>query len=568
MPLPKAKRDEHMNKLFLSTAFFLAICAVSPLFANVSVKNGNFFVSYTDIDYPGGFEPKIDRVYNSKSNFKGIFGWGWGMESEVYLEIHPEGVIIAHEYGSGASNVFVPSNAKPLDLTSAADKIVAAARQNLDIASPSAIQSYRDRLMSDIDFRSAEWNKYLRLGLVKPANISIGAQLISDQFSHQIVVRTPMGYERAFDSGRKESFDDRGRLTRILDANGNYVQFGYGVRNRIQIVDNYGRHISIFLNDHKLVERVEGDDGVASTYAYDDHDNLIYNKDTDNNVFRYDYDDRHNLKKISYGDATTQEISYYPLERHENVRSVKDRDGVVTNYDYWSDPGDSGHSRVTVDVKDAARQPISNKSYEYFEKRTPDGVTYTARLIQNIDGTIEDTTYGENGLPISIAHGNEKTAFQYDSSGHMTRKETSTEITQLEYDPVVNKISYVRNRSKVDPKDTTWARYRYDDKGNLIEATNDAGLTARLNYDGLGRISEMTRKDGASLMFSYNRISKPVEICTVEGKKKDCIEVTYTDSGQIAKVDSPSGREVARKVTSSFQELVDLIRPAGLSLSF
>src|SRR5215469_4283558 len=343
-----------MNKLF--AACILAIYAVLPLYANVSLRNGNFFVSYNDIVYPGGFEPKIERVYNSKTGFKGIFGWGWGTEFEVYLEISPEGSVVVHEYGGGAENRFIPADAKPLNVASAADQIVAAARQNHDMASPSATHVYRDRLISDMSFRSDEWDKYLKLGLVKPVNIPVGTRLVSNRFSHEVVERIPMGFERTFDNGRKESFDDRGRLTRILDQNGNYLQFGYGVRNRVQIVDNYGRHIAIFLNNHKLVERVEGDEGVVSTYGYDEQDNLIYSKDTDNQGFRYEYAGRHNMTKISYEDGTTMGISYYPMELHENVHSVKDRDGTITNYDYWTDPADDGHLRIAIAVKGTSNQ--------------------------------------------------------------------------------------------------------------------------------------------------------------------------------------------------------------------
>jgi hypothetical protein len=38
--------------------------------ADVSLRNGNFFVTLRDISYPGGLEPRIERVYNSKSDYK------------------------------------------------------------------------------------------------------------------------------------------------------------------------------------------------------------------------------------------------------------------------------------------------------------------------------------------------------------------------------------------------------------------------------------------------------------------------------------------------------------------
>src|SRR5262245_50241964 len=117
------KQNQNQNRLKFSEsgsarAFaLLALLAAAPALANVSIKNGNFFIGYTDIIYPGGFEPKIERVYNSKSPFKGMFGWGWGNEFEVRLSVSADGSVVVHEYGGGAENRFNPRafNSKELD---------------------------------------------------------------------------------------------------------------------------------------------------------------------------------------------------------------------------------------------------------------------------------------------------------------------------------------------------------------------------------------------------------------------------------------------------------------------
>src|SRR3954470_8440205 len=89
-------------------ACVMILAASPPAGANVSLKNGNFFIGYTDIIYPGGFEPKIDRVYNSKTPFRGNFGWGWGNEYEAFLRVSADGSVVLHEYGGGAENRFSP----------------------------------------------------------------------------------------------------------------------------------------------------------------------------------------------------------------------------------------------------------------------------------------------------------------------------------------------------------------------------------------------------------------------------------------------------------------------------
>jgi len=65
------------KKIIVAATAILAVCSTSA-FAEVSLKNGNFFTGSKDIVYPGGFEPKVERVYNSKTSYKGVFGNGWG----------------------------------------------------------------------------------------------------------------------------------------------------------------------------------------------------------------------------------------------------------------------------------------------------------------------------------------------------------------------------------------------------------------------------------------------------------------------------------------------------------
>src|SRR3990170_4922362 len=93
---------------FVISLLVASLSLAGSAYANVSLKNGNFFIGYTDIVYPGGFEPKIERVYNSKTPYEGIFGWGWGSEYEVFLTVSADGSVLVREYGGGAENRFSP----------------------------------------------------------------------------------------------------------------------------------------------------------------------------------------------------------------------------------------------------------------------------------------------------------------------------------------------------------------------------------------------------------------------------------------------------------------------------
>jgi hypothetical protein len=91
-----------------------------------------------------------------------------------------------------------------------------------------------------------------------------------------------------------------------------------------------------------------------------------------------------------------------------------------------------------------------------------------------------------------------------------------------------------------------------------------------LDYDEHGRISRLTPKTDAPIEFEYNSNSKPIVIRQVlAGKPARFIRVEYAANGEIKKVaSSDNSTDTASAVSSAFQKLLDIIRPAGVTLSF
>jgi YD repeat-containing protein len=548
----------------------LLLCGQAPAFGNVTMKNGNFFMGYTDVVYPGGFEPKIERVYNSKAIFKGIYGHGWGCEFEVYMTVSASGAIVVHEYGGGAENAFQPVVASPEQLNREIDAIVQAALGAGKITAGAGEAAFRARLGSDATFRNDQWELYRKLQLVTSRQLPLGTVVWSNRYSYQYIKRVRDGYVRVSDDGRLEYFDDGGRLRRVTDRNANYIDLSYDDEGHLRmIVDNFGRSIGLLFNAQGFVAKLEADRGRVATYDYDERGNLVHTVDVDGNEFRYDYDAFHNMTRIEYADGSTMEMAYWARDRFQHIKRVKDRDGTVTSYDYIRNANDKGHLKVTVDVADSTGDSISNSSFEYFLKRDARGGEWLQRLVSTNDGFVTDTVYAEGtGLPLSITQGGEVTNFEYDAKGHVTRKETASEITELRYDPQVDKVAYVARSSKHNPKSSIWSKFVYDPAGNLLFAENSEKQSVRLQYDANGRIESLEDQARRRIEFTYGVNSKPVEIRRVDGTKVQRIKVTYTADGEIEKVESPDGRAVALEVTSAFQNLQDIIRPAGVTLSF
>ncbi len=537
--------------------------------ANVSLKNGNFFIGYTDVIYPGGFEPKIERIYNSKTPYNGMFGWGWGNEYEAYMTVSADGSVVVHEYGGGAENRFSPVAFKPQELDQAVETIAETARKAGAMGSTDQLAAYKKRLKGDASFRNDEWEKFRAQGKLEPRQLASGAQLHSNRFSYQYITRVADGYVRNFDNGRVEKFNNGGRMVRISDKNNNFIELSYTKDNKIEkIVDNFNRKMFFTYNTLGKVEKIQGENGKEATYRYNDLGELVASKDVDGNAysFKYSADKRHNMMEIGYSDKTTMAMTYFGRDQHENIKSVKDRDGTTTEYGYGDSASDKGQSWVSVGVKGSDGKMISTSKYEYFVRHKPDGEEWTYKMVSTLDGDRTETVYNECcGLPILIKKQGEETAFEYDSKGHVTKKITPNEVTELAYDAKVGKVTRVARYPKTNKKETNWSTFKYDDKGNLVFANNSEGKGVKLFYDGNGRIKSLVDQNKRRIDFKYNENSKPVEITD---PNLGTITVSYTNSGEIKKVESTAGRKIALQVTSAFQNLLDIIRPAGVSLSF
>ena len=564
MSVSFAKRFIKMGALGVSS-FLIATLGS----ASVSLKNGNFFVGYTDIVYPGGFEPKIERVYNSKTPYKGIFGWGWGNEYEVFLTVSADGSVMLHEYGGGAENRFSPTAFNAQELERAVTMITEVAQKGGGLANANALDTYKKKLRNNATFRNEEWEKYRHEGKLKARELAVNTKLVSNKFSYQYVTRIKDGYFRTFENGRVERFNDAGRLVRIQDRNSNFIDIVYNKTGKPEkITDNFNRKIFITFNSKGLVEKIQGENNKEANYKYNDNDELVWSKDVDANTYtlKYGTDKRHNLVEIDYTDKTSLQIAYYGREKLENVKSVKDRDGTITEYAYEGNQKEPGFLGIGVNVKGSDGKPISSSRYDYFTKVKAGGEEWTYRLVSTIDGEKTETTYNECcGLPLLIKKGNEETAFEYNPRGNVTKKITPTEITQLTYDDKAQKVSRVSRYSKVNRKQVAWSQFRYDEKANLTYAENSDKKGVRLVYDTNGRIQSMLDNKNRRITFKYNEASKPVEITD---PSLGSISVSYTNSGEIKKVDSTAGRKIAMQVTSAFQNLLDIIRPAGVTLSF
>src|SRR5208283_2791782 len=139
-----------------------------------------------------------------------------------------DGSVVVHEYGGGAENRFSPIAFNGAELDRAVDSIAKTAEKVGAVASKDQLASYRQKLKADAGFRNDEWEKFRTQGKIQPRQLPDGSKLTSNRFSYQYLNKVQGGYVRTFDNGKVEKFSEDGRLARIADKNGNFIELSYG----------------------------------------------------------------------------------------------------------------------------------------------------------------------------------------------------------------------------------------------------------------------------------------------------------------------------------------------------
>tara|TARA_B100000029_G_scaffold244085_1_gene241290 strand:+ start:427 stop:2124 length:1698 start_codon:yes stop_codon:yes gene_type:complete len=563
--MPKNNGVELKRKLEMKRLYFLVIILgyfSSTLLAGVNLKNGNFYISYTDIIVPGGGKNlKISRTYNSKSVTKGWFGFGWGSNFETKLWVSADGSVIIRENGSGAATRFTPKS--DLNVKDAVERILEGMVKAGESVDGSYGEDLKKNLINNEELRRKKARKY---GVT--VKLAEGSELFSVKRGYQKVVKLKNGFERIHTSGKRELFDEDGKLLKIGHKDGYEIKFIYKGKRLDSIKDTDAKQIFFEWYGNSQVKSISSVGKKKATFKYDGK-NLIEAKDVGGNVYVYEYDDKHNMKKISYKDNSSRGIEYETKSGF--VSKITSRDGTLTKYNYGSNPKNKDLHFWTQVVREGNDGSSTKNRYEYELKRKQDGSVYTYKVIKVENNLKTETIYNECcSLPIKIEKGSslsdankDTTTFKYNGKGLLVEKESSNgKFVKLSYHNKFNKITKVETN-------TGSTKFKYDKRGNLAQATNDSGRSVLLIYDRRGRIAKMidfdkeTRKK-RSLSFKYNSIGKPVEISMSDVGQ---INVSYDNYGNIKRVKSKAGAKMASQVTSAFQALLGIIRPAGVNLS-
>lgn len=522
-------------------------------FALVDMQNANFTETWVDLEVPDtGYNLKVERAYNSRTLHNGLFGFGWCSNFETSLEILADGRVKRVECGAGQEITYAPKSFDAGDVQSGIQKISAAIKKENPSISARELSMITQKLKDDTSYRDRE---AARLNVVKEAKD--GTIFYSEGTNTDKIVLKKGFYVRDLADGSSERYNTTGQLVYLYDKNQNYLKLDYNKKTLTSMVTSSGRRLSFTYTQNGKIKEIRGPNGLNCAYEYEKLNDLVSAENAKGETTKYSYDTLHNMTKIVYADKSTKSLKYN--QDKDWVTELTDRNSCVEKYDYTLSKEDpKNHYWSTVEKKCGSKVVNKSKYGFWFKPRSNGSGVYLSKLQIDNNGVKSDIEYHNIfEKPVSIKKGKELTQYAYYPNGLLKTKKVNAQTVNFKYNNL-NKVSEVS-----EGKGTT--KFTYDKLGNLTFASNSGGQSVKLEYDMKGRIVKIFDQAKRLINIEYDeRFGKPK---MVERPGVGKIFVSYNSEGIITKVDSKNDDPtVAVQVASAFNNLIEIITPAGVNI--
>lgn len=520
----------------------------------INVANGNLILSAVDQSIPTpGIDSVLARSYNTLSPYSGEFGSGWtsSVGNSVRLTFQLDGAVS-----------FFDSSGKIDTFTRQAD------------------------------------------GFVAPQ----GSHYTLEDHSNGTYTLTRIS------GGTKFTFDSLGRLTNIMDRNGNTQSYRRDTTgNVVEINDSVGGSTVIAYSSAKLVTNIRDRAGRASQYHYGRDSRLIeyinpaghttryrYGAcgklveviDVNNSHWAFDYDVQGRIARISDPLGATTQFTY-----QEGATLVTDANNHTTSYRY----DESGKLQAYADANAHIRRyawdefanlisitsPLNETTQYAWNGNTGllasvsdslgNRVTYTYDSDNNLSSITDARgnatrfaydTGGANLLNLTQADDGQLT-FTYDSRGNLltltdpngNARDTSNP-NGLPYRYIYN--SYAYPTDSYDPLGNHWMATWDNTTGNLVSVRDAKGQVAHYEYDVLDRLTSIIYADSTKVSFTYDPLGNLTSMEDQWGRTF----YTYDRVGQLRTEDSSRTTGSIQYSYDSVGNLTSLQRENGVVLTF
>lgn len=534
--------------------------------AGVNIKNGNFYISYTDHDLTRYNGMEIMRTYNSKSADKGLFGIGWGSEIETRLYMIGDGHVLIKEFGAGSPNQFSPAELNEALVTKCINQLVKAALQNEDIENnPASIYRFRREMRNNLEARFRKWLFYTEEGLLQHPVIAEHSKWESQDLGYQQLIKQANGFKRINDDGSYDLFNNKGLFTARYKADGRLVySISYNAANRIAQLKDKGGNVFTFTTDTEgRVVSIKSRQG-TSYYWYQGLA-LVKTKDVANNTYRHSYDSSFNMTGIHYTNGTRMIIEYETTTFF--CRKVTEPNGNVSIYEYKTfydaegNVNDNHYATLVLSLPKGSAKADS-AYYEYEIRDKPDGSSYIHRFVYKKNSELfEELNNEQCEMPIYVLKANMKHNYTYNSNCIPVTYENDTIIVKAEIDTAWNKA----HRMLITDKRTNNTKERlitYNNSGNPVTMQEDTVTT--IAYSASQKVTSI-KQGQTELMYKYDSFDQLVSV-TLSGTGE--LVFVYDQEGALLRKESKKGKAIAETIEAVYNKFEKYISQTGILFDY
>jgi len=529
--------------------------------ALVDTKNGNYTQTYVDFSVPGF---TLKRTYNSRTLYRGLFGYGWSSNLETRVDVMPDHSLTITEGGGGVEISYTQKGKNGPDQKHIIQRIMAKMNQK------GLSTKDKKRLEKELHERPVMRAEMMRaLGLEQGAVKSgmyyaIGRPNETLHFTGRI-------FKRTLPSGTVQLFNKNGHLIKMIDRSGSWVNIVRRGQKITKILTNNGTNLQFQpIKTKKQKGFAIANSSTRMTYIISG-DNLVRATNIQQKTYEHTYDRDHNMIKTRYPDGTYDTLTYNV--RKDRVSHFKNRSACLESYRYAVTGKNRNH--YWTDVRKTCNGRVTNISrYEFWNQQKKGGGKYLYRARRRINGRITaDVIFDEkSGAPLSVTRNGVTVRYSYDpiTGFLLSRTEPRRTILFSNYDKTCKKPTRVvvnyKNGKKVIQTVQTKIVYHptrcFLDRAQQVET----GRWVIVKRDNQLRIVEIQDQSNKRILVSYNnRSNKPSKI-TRPGV--GAIVVSYDKKGRVKnKKENAPDPIIAAQVTSVFNEFLTIISPITANMS-
>lgn len=326
----------------LRAALSKGLCAISLLafghsaIAEVTPLTGAFTTQVLDLVVSGNGESfELERYYNSRSSFSGMFGVGWGTLLDTRLAFEKGGLVV-HETGVGRANRFT------------------------------RILHMKEQVYQSVLFPSER--VYAESG----------------------------GFRWAREDGATFWFSTTGRLNRILPRGARApIELAYDPGGKLQALKAIdGPELARVARDRTGKVESIGSGPVRAVYRYDSAGKLIGSQSSTSQVLRYEYSSEGKLSEIHGPGTERTRISYYGKELFHQAKSEQRPDGFTVEYSYTKGAVPGAQRSAHLTLKDRQGMAQIKGRYDYFLRLEPTGEEWPLKIAATIDDRKVEREFG------------------------------------------------------------------------------------------------------------------------------------------------------------------------------